>query len=181
MTIRYLLPMRLGVNCDMYKRSTKTLLELFKHLLGDLTVMGSFGVPILIAMKILDFLNRTANLFVYSVSVALLVLSGIIVLRNFYEDITDFMSEDIVSFLGRVLGPSKKAEKWAIALGWWIPRKYRGAVVGDILEDCHEMREKGCGEWRIRIQVLWQWAIAFGTAVPAVMIATLWQIVSPPK
>jgi hypothetical protein len=80
-----------------------------------------------------------------------------------------------------ILRPGRRAEKWAMALAWWIPRKYRGTIVGDILEDCQEMRERGCGEWRIRIQVLWQWAIAIGTLVPAAMIATVWRILSPLK
>lgn len=75
----------------------------------------------------------------------------------------------------------KKAEKWAIALGWWIPRKHRGVLVGDILEDCHEMREAGYGEWRIRIQAIWQWAIGVLTLVPNAMITALWRIVSAPK
>ena len=75
----------------------------------------------------------------------------------------------------------KKAEKWAVVLGWWIPRKYRDAIVGDILEDCKEMREVGCGEWRIRIQVIWQWAIAAVTLVPSAIISTVWRIVSPPQ
>ena len=75
----------------------------------------------------------------------------------------------------------KKAEKWAVALGWWIPRKYRGPIVGDILEDCHEMRDKSCGEWRIRIQVIWQWVIAVGTLIPAAFFGGIWRIFSQPK
>jgi lysylphosphatidylglycerol synthetase-like protein (DUF2156 family) len=55
--------------------------------------------------------------------------------------------------------PRKKAEGWLITLSFWIPRKHREAITGDILEDCHEMREVGFGEWRIRIHVVWQLAI----------------------
>ena len=84
-------------------------------------------------------------------------------------------------YLLEILTPKKKAERWIVALGWWIPRKYRAAIVGDILEDCHEMREKGCGECRIRVQVLWQWAIAVLTLVPAAAVAAVWRMVCPPK
>lgn len=73
------------------------------------------------------------------------------------------------------------AEKCAIALSWWIPRKYRGLVVGDILEDCHELRQGGSGEWRICVHVLWQWAIAIGALVPVAVVGTIWRIMSQPK
>jgi hypothetical protein len=29
-----------------------------------------------------------------------------------------------------ILRPGRRAEKWAMALAWWIPRKYRGTIVG---------------------------------------------------
>ena len=57
-------------------------------------------------------------------------------------------------------------EDWAISLGWLIPRKYRAAFVGDILEDCADMREAGCAESHIKFQAVWQWAIAMITLVP---------------
>jgi hypothetical protein len=74
-------------------------------------------------------------------------------------------------------------EKWLISLSFWIPRKYREAISGDILEDCHEMRDLGLGEWRIRIHVLWQltigvialWPEAIGSAV-ATIVKRVWSV-----
>ena len=83
--------------------------------------------------------------------------------------------------LGGIFGPRNKGEKWAISLGWWIPRRYRGDIIGDILEDCSEMRDKGCGEWRIRIQVIWQWAIAVVNLIPAAVVGSVWRRLNPPK
>ena len=62
-----------------------------------------------------------------------------------------------------------KAERWLINLSFWIPRKYREAITGDILEDCREMREKGFRERRICIHVLWQFAIAVIALWPEAM------------
>ena len=77
--------------------------------------------------------------------------------------------------------PAKKAENWAIALGWWIPRRHRADIIGDILEDCSEMRDKGCAEWRIRIQVIWQWVIAVWSLIPAAVVGSVWGRLNPPK
>lgn len=54
----------------------------------------------------------------------------------------------------------RKAEGWLVSLSFWIPRKHREAIRGDILEDCHEMREEGFGGWRICAHVLWQFTVA---------------------
>lgn len=59
-----------------------------------------------------------------------------------------------------------KGEKWIVSLGWFFPRKYRDDVIGDILEDCADMREAGCTERRIKFHVLYQWVIAVVTLVP---------------
>jgi hypothetical protein len=85
------------------------------------------------------------------------------------------------SSLGGIFGARNKAEKWAISLGWWIPRRYRADIIGDILEDCNEMRDKSCGDWRIRIQVIWQWAIAVVNLIPAALVGSVWRRLSPPK
>lgn len=53
-----------------------------------------------------------------------------------------------------------ETDKLAIVLGWCFPRKHREAIVGDILEDCKEMRERGLAERKIRTHVLWQWAVS---------------------
>jgi len=79
--------------------------------------------------------------------------------------------------------PQKKAETWLVALSFWLPRKHREAVTGDIFEDCAEMRGLGYSERRIRIQVLWQFAIAVlalwpeavGSAV-ATIVKQVWSI-----
>lgn len=157
----------------MYKRSKGTILELFKRLSVAIGELGWLAVLIITAMKVVEDL-------VVLTSTAMLVFCWVYMM-NGYKATKDFVSVENVSFLWGVFRLGKKAEKWTIALGWWIPRKYRGAIVGDILEDCHEMRETGCGEWRIRIQVIWQWVIAVGTSVPATMIAAVWRIVSPSK
>jgi hypothetical protein len=77
-----------------------------------------------------------------------------------------------------------KGENWATSLGWLIPRKYRH-VIGDILEDCAEMRQAGCTERRIKFHVVYQWLIAVITLVPTSVITSitdiLKQVLSPPR
>ena len=77
-----------------------------------------------------------------------------------------------------------QGEKWATTLGWFIPRKYRH-VMGDILEDCAEMREAGCTEKRIKFHVVYQWLIAVITLVPTAIktaiIDSVKQVIIPPK
>jgi len=77
-----------------------------------------------------------------------------------------------------------RGEDWTTTFGWFIPRKYRH-VMGDILEDCVEMRESGCTEKRIKFHVLYQWLIAVITLVPTAIKASitdiLKQVISPPK
>jgi hypothetical protein len=85
------------------------------------------------------------------------------------------------AMIARIDQAEGSAEKCAVALGWWIPRKYRGLVVGDILEDCHELRQGGSGELRIYVHVLWQWAIAVGALLPVAIIGTIWRFVGEPK
>lgn len=68
-------------------------------------------------------------------------------------------------------------DKWPIVLGWCFPREHREALVGDILEDCNEMRERGLAERRIQTHVLWQWAISVVTLIPTYVmgaISRLW-------
>jgi len=98
--------------------------------------------------------------------------------HNVIRDIITFRRDSLPT---EILGTKEKAEKWAIALGWWIPRKYRGDILGDIMEDCREMRKMDCGEFRIRIQVLWQWVIAVMKLVPSAIFGGIWRIFSPSK
>lgn len=51
-------------------------------------------------------------------------------------------------------------DRMANRLGYLIPRKNRGDLMGDILEDVAEYREAGMGKWAIRFYVAWQWALA---------------------
>jgi hypothetical protein len=77
------------------------------------------------------------------------------------------------------------SENWVTSLGWFIPRKYRNDVLGDILEDCAEMRKAGYAEIRIKLHVVYQWLIALITLVPASITTSitdiLKQVLSPPK
>lgn len=72
-------------------------------------------------------------------------------------------------------------EKWTTVLGWCLPRKHREAIVGDILEDCQEMRANGLKERSIRNHAFWQLAISIVMLIPRAIIATVWRIASPPK
>lgn len=78
-----------------------------------------------------------------------------------------------------------KGEDWITSLGWFIPRKYRNDIIGDILEDCAEMREIGCTEERIKFHVVYQWLIAVITLVPTAIKTSitdiLKQVISPPR
>jgi hypothetical protein len=68
--------------------------------------------------------------------------------------------DDVAAQLLHTEKCSTQAERWLVSLSFWIPRKYREAIAGDIFEDCREMREKGFSESRIRVHVLWQLAVA---------------------
>lgn len=52
-------------------------------------------------------------------------------------------------------------------LAFWIPRKHREGIVGDILEDCAELRELGKPIIRIWTHVLWHLATAIILLVPS--------------
>jgi hypothetical protein len=57
--------------------------------------------------------------------------------------------------------------------------------MGDILEDCAEMRQIGCTERRIKFHVVYQWLIAVITLVPTAVktsiVDIVKQVISPPK
>jgi len=80
---------------------------------------------------------------------------------------------------------SARADDWAIALGWWIPRRYRDDLVGDILEDCCEMRMLGKSDRRICVHVVYQWLIGVLTLVPTAITTgigtAIRQIIVPRK
>ena len=68
------------------------------------------------------------------------------------------------------LNPTEKSagEDLATSLSWLIPRKYRNDVIGDIMEDCADMRNANITEGRIKCHVLYQWLIAVITIGPMV-------------
>ena len=70
--------------------------------------------------------------------------------------------------------------KWAVLLGWCFPRKYRDAIVGDILEDSYEMRESGLAESKIRAHVLWQCMISVVTLVPSSIVHAIRRLLRTP-
>jgi hypothetical protein len=78
---------------------------------------------------------------------------------------------------GPKAGKWDQTEKWAIALGWWLPRRHRDSIVGDILEDCHEMRERGLAKRRILTHVLWQWVISVVTLIPLSIMGAIRRLV----
>lgn len=66
-----------------------------------------------------------------------------------------------------------ETENWVIMLGRCIPQKHREAIVGDILEDCHEMREGGLAERKIWTNALWQWVISVVALIPACIVGSI--------
>jgi hypothetical protein len=84
-----------------------------------------------------------------------------------------------------IIVKKSKSENWATALGWFIPRKYRKFIIGDILEDCAEMQKCGCTEKRIKFHVVYQWLIAVVTLVPMAfktsLVEIIKQVISPQK
>jgi len=71
-----------------------------------------------------------------------------------------------------------KTENLISKTSFWIPRKYREAIVGDILEDCHELRALGKSEWRIRIHIIWQLIIGLILLRPTVLVDALKRMLS---
>jgi hypothetical protein len=166
----------------------RKILILLINLLFSVIILGMF---ILIAWGIstlriiLKPEYKATELMMRSLSILVASLGAITIvffwLAQFYRFIRYLMVAKSSCLSEVDLETFKKPEKWAVALGWWIPRKYRGPIVGDILEDCHEMRDKSCGELRIRIQVLWQWAIAVATLIPVAIFGSIWRRLNPPK
>lgn len=76
------------------------------------------------------------------------------------------------------LGLASETERRIGSLAYWIPRKYREAIVGDVLEDCRELRELGKSEWRIRIHVIWQLVWALILLRPTALMDALKRILS---
>lgn len=68
---------------------------------------------------------------------------------------------------------ANRTDRWVESVSFWIPRKNREAIMGDIQEDCVELRELGKSEWRIRANVIWQLSICALRMWPAAVKAAL--------
>ncbi len=89
-----------------------------------------------------------------------------------------FLFSRVKNFFNRWARPKIKPEEWLINLSFWIPREYREAIIGDILEDCHELRTLGKSEERVRFHIIWQLVFTLILLQPVVLIKTLKQILS---
>jgi len=90
---------------------------------------------------------------------------------RFHED-GKAVQDNLLSFVET----ERSIEKWIVSVSFWIPRKYREGIVGDILEDCYEQRGLGKSERRIWVHVLWQLVIALVLLWPASIKYTLSRI-----
>lgn len=72
--------------------------------------------------------------------------------------------------------PQRRVDKWIVSVSFWIPRKHREGIVGDILEDCYELRRLGKSERRIWLYVLLQFVTALVLLWPAYIKYTLSRI-----
>lgn len=73
----------------------------------------------------------------------------------------------------------RSPENWLTSIAFWIPRKQREGLVGDILEDCHELRSFGKRNSRIWAHVIWQFLIAVVTSIPASILSAIRGKVTP--
>jgi hypothetical protein len=64
-------------------------------------------------------------------------------------------------------GACANTDRWMLSFSFWIPRRYRQAIMGDLIEDREDMRSLGKSEWRIRAHVVWQIAISALSLWPA--------------
>lgn len=51
-------------------------------------------------------------------------------------------------------------ERLLTGVSWLLPRRQREVILGDLLEDIVELRNTGCGRWRLRLFVCWQLGVA---------------------
>lgn len=89
-----------------------------------------------------------------------IILSILMSMKHDLRDICFFYLNKLIYVPKRVTKRRKTTKEWLISVSFWIPRKYREAIVGDIMEDYHELRALGKSERRIRIHVIWQLVIA---------------------
>jgi len=71
----------------------------------------------------------------------------------------------------------RKTDDFCTSMSYWLPRKYREGITGDILEDAAELRRLGKNEWRVRAHIAWQLGICifrlWPTAFKAAVLGTL--------
>jgi hypothetical protein len=98
-----------------------------------------------------------------------------------YKHIHYINGAPVRSFLPKLLTRSRKpwstGENWLISLSFWIPKRFREAIVGDILEDCIDLRKCGYSEWRIRIHAVWHFILAVLLMWPDVLLSPIFGII----
>jgi hypothetical protein len=84
------------------------------------------------------------------------------ILTGAFPRLWDFLSHCawiICDFAGSIWD-AWRPETVLRSLSYWVPRRYREVITGDIIEDCHEMRALGMSRLRICTHVVWQFAVA---------------------
>jgi hypothetical protein len=67
-----------------------------------------------------------------------------------------------------------RTDSWLVSIGFWIPRGNRQAIIGDLLEDCGEMRSHGFSEPQIRRRIRWQLLVVIVHQWPFVARMAVW-------
>ena len=172
----------------MFKRGNHTFLMLILNLITATIVTGifillSWGISQL--RYIIGIENNFIVLTMKFVSILLAFMGLILLIALHFKFFVITIKYIIVatsnSFTHGFWRNGKKVEKFAVSLSWWIPRRYREDIIGDILEDCTEMRDNSCAEWRLLIQVIWQWSIAVVNLIPSAVIGKIIRILNPPN
>ena len=55
-------------------------------------------------------------------------------------------------------------------LSFWIPRRIREAMIGDMMEDCTELRNLGKSEFRVRVHILWHLILFAISLLPSMVV-----------
>jgi len=74
------------------------------------------------------------------------------------------------SALSEIFLNQTTTDKWLTSSSFWIPRRIREAVIGDIMEDCHELRALGKKEYRVRLHILWHLILFALSLLPTAII-----------
>jgi len=74
------------------------------------------------------------------------------------------------STLSKIFLKQTTTDKWLKSTSFWIPRRIREAIIGDIIEDCHELRALGKKEYRVRLHILWHLILFALSLLPTAII-----------